>query len=73
MLKAFPKALYKGDSISIVFSLKERDTKEKHTFEVGDIIKPLWHVEIPTYGGKRLVKYAASTMTNSMMQNSELS
>jgi hypothetical protein len=39
---------------------------------VGDIIKPLWQVEIPTYGGKRLVKYAANTMTNSMMQNSEL-
>lgn len=39
MLKAFPKALYKGDSISIVFSLKERDTKEKHTFEIGDIIQ----------------------------------
>ena len=41
--------------------------------EVGDVIKPLWQVEVPTYGGKRLVKYAADTMTNSMMKNSEFS
>lgn len=41
--------------------------------EVGDIIKPLWQVEVPTYGAKRLVKYAADTITNAMMKNSELS
>jgi hypothetical protein len=35
-VKVFPKALYKGDSISIVFSLKDRETKEKHEFEEGD-------------------------------------
>ena len=39
MLKTFPKALFKGDSVSIVFNLKDRETKEKHTFQVGDIIQ----------------------------------
>ena len=41
--------------------------------EVGDIIKPLWQIDIPTYGGKRLVKYAANTITNAMMVNSQFS
>lgn len=41
--------------------------------EVGDIIKPLWDVSVPKYGSKRLVKYAAHTMTNAVMRNSELS
>lgn len=39
MLQAFPKALYKGDSISIVFYLKNRQTGEKHTFKIGDIVQ----------------------------------
>lgn len=41
--------------------------------EVGDIIKPLWHVNLPRYGSKRLVKYAAHTMTNAVMRNSMFS
>lgn len=41
--------------------------------EVGDVIKPLWQVEVPTYGSKRLIKYAAHTITNAMMRNSEFS
>lgn len=41
--------------------------------EVGDVIKPLWQIEIPMFGGKRLVKYAANTMTNAFMKNSEFS
>lgn len=39
MLQAFPKALYKGDSIRIVFCLKDKATKEKHTFQVGDVVQ----------------------------------
>ena len=35
-LESFPKALYKGDSVSIVFSLQDKKTKEKHRFQVGD-------------------------------------
>lgn len=38
-LKSFPKALYKGDSVSIIFNLIDRKTGEKHTFQVGDIIQ----------------------------------
>lgn len=41
--------------------------------EVGDVIKPLWQAEVPTYGAKRLIKYAADTITNAMMRNSEFS
>lgn len=35
-LESFPKALFKGDSVSIVFSLQDKKTKEKHQFQVGD-------------------------------------
>lgn len=41
--------------------------------EVGDVIKPLWQADIPAFGGKRLVKYAANVITNAMMRNSEFS
>lgn len=41
--------------------------------EVGDVIKPLWQADSLKYGSKNLVKYAADTMTNSIMKNSELS
>ena len=35
-LKGFPKALYKGDSISIIFYLINKRTKEKHELQPGD-------------------------------------
>ena len=35
-LESFPKALYKGDSVSIIFNLQERQTKEPYTFQIGD-------------------------------------
>lgn len=39
MIKEFPKALYKGDSIATVFKLKDRKTKDDYTFQVGDILQ----------------------------------
>lgn len=35
-LESFPKALYKGDSVSIIFNLKDKTTGEKHVFKLGD-------------------------------------
>ena len=35
-IKFFPKALYKGDSVSIVFNLTDETTKEKYVFQPGD-------------------------------------
>lgn len=39
--------------------------------EVGTIIKPLWDVSVNDFGVKRLVKYAAHTITNETMIDSE--
>lgn len=38
-LKSFPKALYKGDSINIPFSIKDKTTDEVYEFQPGDILK----------------------------------
>ena len=38
-LESFPKALYKGDSVSIIFNLLDRETKEPYIFKVGDIVQ----------------------------------
>lgn len=38
--------------------------------EVGDIKKPLWDIDSPDYGARRLIKYAVNTMTNRIMLNS---
>ena len=38
-LKSFPKALYKGDSVSIAFSIKNKRTGEKYQFQVGDKVQ----------------------------------
>lgn len=38
--------------------------------EVGTIIKPLWQINVSEFGSKRLVKYAAHTMTNEFMRDS---
>lgn len=35
-LESFPKALFKGDSVSIIFNCLDKKTKAKHTFQVGD-------------------------------------
>ena len=39
MIKSFPKALYKGDSVSIIYNQINKQTGEKHEFQVGDIIQ----------------------------------
>ena len=38
-IKFFPKALYKGDSVSIVYSQKNKDTGELYEFQQGDILQ----------------------------------
>ena len=38
-MKYFPKALYKGDSVSIVYSQIDTDTGEDYEFQVGDILQ----------------------------------
>lgn len=38
--------------------------------EVGDIKKPLWDIDSPDYGARRLIKYAVNTITNRIMLNS---
>lgn len=35
-LESFPKALFKGDSVSIIFNLKDKKTNELHTFQPGE-------------------------------------
>lgn len=38
-MKYFPKALYKGDSVSIVYKQKDKDTGEYYEFQQGDILQ----------------------------------
>ena len=38
-LESFPKALYKGDSVSIIFNLLDRETKAPYIFKVGDLVQ----------------------------------
>lgn len=41
--------------------------------EGGEVKKPLWDVDEPQYGVRRLIKYASNTITNRIMQQSSLS
>jgi len=38
-----------------------------------EVKKPLWDIDIPKYGGRKLVKYAVNTITNELMRRSEAS
>ena len=39
MVKKFPKALYKGDSINEPFQIKDRTIGELYEFQVGDVVR----------------------------------
>lgn len=39
MTKDFPKALFKGDSVSIIYNQIDKKTGEKYTFKTGEIIQ----------------------------------
>ena len=38
-IKRFPKALYKGDSVSIIYNQTDEKTGEKYVFQPGEIIQ----------------------------------
>ena len=38
-LKAFPKALYKGNSVNVRFDITDNDTGEAYVFQPGDILR----------------------------------
>lgn len=46
------------------------ENKSLSESECGSVKKPLWDIDEPLYGTRRLVKYASDTITNEIMRNS---